>query len=195
MTNPTGTTHHQSSNIYIQALPVTYHGEHYRSTLEADWAATFDMWGWFHLHEPIAVQANGYGYLIDFELPHQRVWAEVKGPHGIGVEKTYVIAEHFGANYCTGGPPGDPFDLGRPLIVILEPSHGGGARWRAAHPDQQIVITLCGECGQYAFMDWNGLWACRYGCHNEGLNKFWYLPGGGLFESGELPFARSWAGP
>lgn len=179
----------------IHALPVTYRSVRFRSSLEADWAATFDAWGWFWLPEPIAVRVGNNGYLIDFELPHQRVWCEVKGPHNIGIQKTYAVAEHFGANQGAEGPEGDPYDLRRPLIVILEAS-SLGARWRAARPDQHIVIANCGECGQSAFMDYNGIWACRYGCRNNGQNKFWRQPGSlGYFESGEPSFVRSWTGP
>src|SRR5664279_4453522 len=99
----------------IPAVPVTYHGVKFRSTLEADWATTFDMLGWHWEYEPIALNlGQGFNYLCDFRLPQQRVWCEAKGPHNARIEKPRALHQAT-----------------EDFVVILRPSGPGGiANWQ-----------------------------------------------------------------
>lgn len=177
----------------IRAVPTIYRGTPFRSTLEADWAATFDAFGWYWQYEPEAIKLGDIYYRLDFYLPHQRIWAEVKGLHNGRIEKAYAVAEHFGANQGAEGPEGDPYDLTRPVVVILRPpGPGETCAWEEAHSDQHLVIALCPECQYYGWMDFNGIWCCRFGCRNGGENKFWTLkPDCGYYRPNELPFVRA----
>lgn len=178
----------------VWALPTTYRDTRFRSTLEADWAATFDAFGegWYWEYEPAAVQVGEISYRPDFHLPEQRVWCEVKGPHGLRVDKPLAVARVFGANQGAEGPDGDPYDLNRPIIVLLRPpGPGETCVWEEANPDQHLVIALCPECDRYGWLDYNGIWVCRYGCRNGGENKFWTLKDHcGYYRPRELPFTR-----
>jgi hypothetical protein len=170
--------------VTITSIPTTYNGVRFRSTLEADWAATFDTLGWYWQYEPVAVEtAGGEPYLCDFHLPTQRVWCEVKGPHNERIEKVRGFHRTLDA---------DPWDIEKPLVVILRPAGPGNvAAWEPVIPDQHIVLATCPECGHHCFMDFNGIWACRRGCRNGGENKFWKLDGGALYWPGELLFTRA----
>jgi hypothetical protein len=168
----------------IAAVPMSYRGTRFRSTLEADWAATFDSLGWHWEYEPIAVQlAGGGAYLCDFHLPTQRVWCEVKGPHDERLDKTHAFYRQLDP---------DPWDIVRPLVVILRAAGPGDvATWHGVSEDQEIVVATCPECQHHCFMDYNGIWACRRGCRNGGENKFWRLDGGALYSSGCIHFSRA----
>ena len=55
----------------------------FRSTLEADWAATLDSLSIGWQYEPEGVQLpSGELHRPDFYLPGIATWLEVKGPHG-----------------------------------------------------------------------------------------------------------------
>ena len=76
----------------IKATPCWYAGVRFASTLEADWAATFDTWDWYWQYEPLAIDLpSGATYRPDFRLPDQRVWAEVKGPHNERLTKVVEL--------------------------------------------------------------------------------------------------------
>lgn len=168
----------------IKPIPMEYRGTRFRSTLEADWAATFDSLDWYWQYEPMAVEvATGQAYLCDFHLPTQRVWCEVKGPHDERIDKTRSF-------YGTLEP--DPWEITRPLVVILRPAGPGeAATWHGVRDDQDIVIVRCPECEHWGFMDYDGAWGCRRYCRNGGENKFWTLPGGALYRPGDLRFTRA----
>jgi hypothetical protein len=69
-----------------------YRGVHFRSTLEADWAATLDSLGITWQYEPEAYQTPEGVYSPDFWIPAQKVWLEVKGPHGDRTDKAEAFA-------------------------------------------------------------------------------------------------------
>lgn len=78
----------------IRAVPRTYRNVKFRSTLEADWAATLDALGIAWQYEPEAVQLpSGVLYRPDFYLPECTTWLEVKGPHNDRIEKTHELGE------------------------------------------------------------------------------------------------------
>lgn len=174
----------------IKAIPTVYRGITFASSLEADWAATFDFFGWTWQYEPVGVQLDdGQWYRPDFYLPTQRVWAEVKGPHNERIDKPAVLQSTL---------PGDAFEWDADLVVVLRPplpGWGGGGEvmiWADAAEGQDIVIVRCPECGHDGFMDLNGIWSCRR--HMRVVpepNKFWTAPGGALFRPGDLAFHRA----
>lgn len=171
----------------IEAVPKVYRGTRFRSTLEADWAATFDHYGWLWEYEPVAVKLpDGTGYRPDFWLPAHRVWAEVKGPHNERIKKPQQLQR---AVYVEGEEWSWSSDL---VVVLRPPGPGEMATWEGALPEQDIVIAHCPECLGYSFMDHNGLWSCRRHIRTHAEpNKFWTEPGGCLYWPGELPFIRT----
>lgn len=162
----------------IKAIPMVYNGIRYRSTLEADWAATMDYYGMHHCYEPVAVETSVGPYLPDFWLPAQRVFLEVKGPHNERLDKAEAL--------------GRDADWGQvdPLVVIARPSVNGAADWHGVNGTNPVFV-LCPECRHYGFMDHNAWWRCPRACRNGGNNKFWYLPGGGLWWPREIRFERA----
>jgi hypothetical protein len=176
--------------VTIKAIPTGYRGITFASSLEADWAATFDFYGWTWQYEPVGVQLeDGQWYRPDFYLPTQRVWAEVKGPHNERIDKPTVLQSSL---------PGDAFEWDADLVVILRPPQAGwgGAGetmiWADVEEAQDIVIVRCPECLHYGFMDMNGIWSCRRHMRvRPEPNKFWTEPEGDLFRPGELPFTRA----
>lgn len=169
----------------IKALPTWYEGVRFASTLEADWAATFDSWGWYWQYEPVAIQLpSGEPYRPDFYLEAQRVWPEVKGPHNERIAKPAELQEAVGY---------DEWAWASELVVVLRPpGPGDTADWQGVRGDQDIVIVRCPECDRYGFMDFAGYWTCRYHLRvQREPNKFWLAPGGGLYRPGELMFTRA----
>jgi hypothetical protein len=139
----------------INAVPTIYRGTRFRSTLEADWAATFDSMGWYWQYEPEAVRLrSGEFYRPDFYLPATRVWCEVKGPHNERLDKAIELQETL--NY-------DAYSWETALVVILRaPGPGDVAVWHGTNALQDIVLVRCSECDHYCFMDYDGIWACRH---------------------------------
>lgn len=169
----------------IRTVRTRYAGTWFASTLEADWAATFDTWHWYWQYEPLAVRLRGGGsYRADFYLPSQRVWAEVKGPHNERVGKPAELQDTLGY---------DEWEWATDLVVVLRPpGPGDTACWEGTRDDQDIVLVRCPECEHLAFMDYTGAWLCRrHPRVRKEPNKFWTAPGGALYRSGELPFTRA----
>ncbi|SET51209.1 PDDEXK family nuclease [Nonomuraea wenchangensis] len=128
----------------IRAVPLTYNGTTYRSTLEADWAATFDTLGWYYEYEPWAVDlGGGVRYLADFRLPGQNVWCEVKGGHNQRLHKTRQFHKAVAA----------PDEPGGELVVILRAAGepGRSANWHAVAGDYRIAIGQCEVCEEWCF--------------------------------------------
>jgi hypothetical protein len=167
----------------IAAIPTEYRGVRFRSTLEANWAATFDSLDWHWSYEPVAVRVGGHNYLCDFYLPTMRVWCEVKGPHDERLNKTRAL-------HAALEP--DPWNSGQPIVVILRPPGPGDvAIWESLDPGQDLIITVCPDCQYHCFMDTEGIWQCRRCYYGNGLthdNKFWRKE---FYRSGELPFVRA----
>lgn len=78
----------------VRAVPQTYRGTRFRSTLEADWAATLDALNIAWQYEPEAVELpSGEFYRPDFYLPQCTTWLEVKGPHDDRLHKAMELGE------------------------------------------------------------------------------------------------------
>jgi hypothetical protein len=171
--------------IMITPIPVTYSGIRFRSTLEADWAATLDSLGIEWQYEPEGVQLpSGSMYRPDFYLPRIATWLEVKGPAGDRLGKTRELAEAV-AHYpeCTGRcenawdlsqlPPEceywwDPYQL---VVVGLAPVRGVVTSWLidlSAHDDDQenrTALVKCHDCGAWWWCG-SGAFGCR--AHRRG---------------------------
>lgn len=78
----------------IRAVPRSYRGVRFRSTLEADWAATLTHLDIAWQYEPEAVTLpSGELYRPDFYLPECETWLEVKGPHNDRLDKALELGE------------------------------------------------------------------------------------------------------
>lgn len=156
---------------------MTYEGVEFRSTLEADWAATLDSWG-IHAwsYEPWAVRFdNGTRYLADFYLRALNTWAEVKGPHNERIAKPRMLHEALEEDLLERFAP--------TLVVVLRPSERGCAIWEGVTPDQTILLRNCSGCDHWSFYDAAGDWRCRI-CRQESKPALDYRPG-------EVPFERA----
>lgn len=150
--------------LNIKAVPLLYNGTTYRSTLEADWAATFDALGWYYEYEPWAVDlGDGVRYLADFHLPAQNVWCEVKGGHNERMHKARQFRRALS----------DPDKPGGELLVVLraagEPARS--ANWHCiTGAYRSITVNQCGICDQWCFTQLlvDG-WFCRHCQAPEGL--------------------------
>lgn len=148
----------------IRAVPLKYSGTTYRSTLEADWAATFNSLGWYFEYEPWAVDlGNGDKYLADFHLPAQNVWCEVKGGHNERLDKTRKFRRAVAA----------PDEPGGELVVLLRAAGepGRSANWQCVTGAyRSITINQCEICEQWCFTQYavDG-WFCRHCQAPDGL--------------------------
>lgn len=100
------------------AIPTPYRGIPFRSRLEANYAATFDRLGiaWDYEQEGFTL-TNGVNYLPDFHLPELNTWVEVKGGHGLGVEKFEWFARDLWNAWDPYGDK-DPTDPDAPHCIL-----------------------------------------------------------------------------
>lgn len=156
----------------IKAVPLSYKGIKFRSSLEADWAATFDAVGIYWNYEPMALQLpSGQFYLPDFFLPTLHTWAEVKGPHWERIDKAIELRDTLRVD-------ADWPDWHRHVhVVILEAAGpGDAASWRAPDETRAVWFTDCGGCHHFTWVEEDGhCW--RVGCrHQGGGNHPLYYP-------------------
>ena len=84
----------------LKPIPTLYAGCHFRSRLEANFAATFDHLGVVWDYEPEGFElSDGTKYLPDFHLPALDTWVEVKGAHGQRVDKFEQFAADLWNNH------------------------------------------------------------------------------------------------
>jgi len=183
----------------VTSIPTIYAGVEFRSTLEADWAATLDSLGIVWQYEPEAVRLpSGVSYRPDFYLPRIATWLEVKGPHMQRIRKTEELAEtvfHFPD--CSGrGEYIEGFGEGLccrgeyQLVVVGLAPERGLITWQLLHEyssdHYDHFLTRCPRCDEWWWMSCLGAFGCRahrrFGSGDENL--------GG--ETGEdLPFVRA----
>lgn len=138
----------------IKAVPLTYKGITFRSTLEADWARTFDTLGIYWNYEPVALQLpSGQLYRPDFYFPTMRTWAEVKGPHWERIDKAVELDATLNV---VGIGWWDPIHV----IVLEAGGPGDAACWRGPGDDRVIRLVECGEAqNRFTWYD-SKCWLC-----------------------------------
>lgn len=194
------------SGNQLLAVPKSYRGVMFRSTLEADWAATLDSLSIAWQYEPEAVQLpSGERYRCDFYLPEIATWLEVKGPHDERIGKTLELAQtvwHWPD--CQGwgeGPEGHCCATEYQLVVIGRPSLAGSADWELLDLYDGSApgsIHSCGTCGK-CWWQGTGFFSCRahrrYGDGRKDLRAAPYIAASdqsGMWYFGEhLPFQRA----
>lgn len=81
----------------IKAHPTVYAGVHFRSRLEARWAAFFDVVGWEWDYEPVDL----HGWSPDFRVTFPCRHSECSGSHTLLVEvKPYTNIKQFQGHRC-----------------------------------------------------------------------------------------------
>jgi hypothetical protein len=161
----------------VRAVPVTYNGIRFRSTLEADWACTMDHYRIAWQYEPEAFQLpSGVFYRPDFWLPEITTWLEVKGPHRERVEKAEEL------RWAVQTPPewGDAPAASGPYVrkpwrmVVVGGPPDSYNRLNAMMPGASTMLTCCGVCRRW---QWNACFEgeCRW-CNACGDGDLLYRP-------------------
>lgn len=136
----------------VRTVATEYRGVRFASTLEADWAMTFDTLGISWSYEPIALRlSDGQMYRCDFWLPAQRVWCEVKGPHDLRMDKPRKLATDMG---------GDEDDWRAPLVVVCREPIGSDAVIERTDGGEAGFL-VCSRCAHHSIVDLLGAWQCR----------------------------------
>jgi hypothetical protein len=169
----------------LRAVPLTYAGVSFRSTLEADWAATLDALGLTWSYETQGYRLpSGQCYLPDFWIPCRRTWLEVKGPHYERYDKfeefasTLLHQEIFGG--YTSEPPYIPNADEGPAVMDRRNAHlDRHITERLGAPDRHIAllglspmgglatlgpgsqILTCDTCGHYTLSPVDNWITCR----------------------------------
>lgn len=136
----------------VWAVPQTYKGVTFASTLEADWAATFDWYDIAWSYEPVALRlSDGKLYRCDFWLPNQRIWCEVKGPHELRIDKPRTLGADMSC---------DQDDWQAPMVIICRPPERAEA-FVERFDGEPVGFGQCVRCERYTFVDLHGAWQCR----------------------------------
>lgn len=144
----------------IKSHPTDYNGVHFRSRLEARWAAFFDLAGWKWEYEPVDL----FGWSPDFRVEFPCGHSECNGKHVLLVEvKPYFSIDEFSGHQCMAYPYGSnekhtiPADASaafgsNPEITEWEMCHGAGgglecvAGWVR---ESDRLWKIAGEAVQY----------------------------------------------
>lgn len=134
----------------ISSIPTTYAGVRFRSTLEADWAATLDSLGIIWQYEPEAVRLpSGMTYRPDFYLPRIATWLEIKGPHMERVFKAYELAR----------------SVADPVVIGMAPERGC-VTWQLVGAGSEAALVECRNCGAWWWVAVTDGYGCR--AHRRG---------------------------
>lgn len=200
--------------IGIRPIPQIYRKIMFRSTLEADWAATLDHVGISWEYEPEGILLpSGSMYRPDFYLPNITTWLEVKGPHD---ERLTKVRELELATIC---PPScdrlgccDPEDHDGPgcpcmcleghyaqpwrMVVIGRAARpagvpdsrtSGGLRGQVQRPNGSVFTWRCRECLTLQWtrsLETHQCRSCQVLCNEFLLDEGLEFPFG-------VPFARA----
>lgn len=136
----------------IDAKTTLYNGTDFRSTLEANWAATLDRWAIRWEYEPERITLpSGTVYLPDFRLPDLSTWLEVKGTGIPRIEKAIELGETRSNELVIIGHPPKCYDPrrnpqgGRPAWTAV-----GGTAW----------LGRCRSCRRMGWWIRGGCRAC-----------------------------------
>lgn len=199
----------------IKPIRTKYRGITFRSTLEADWAATLDSLriGWQYEPQGLTL-SSGVLYRPDFYLPAIGTWLEVKGPGVPGAEKAIELADAIRCS-CFGSdldndvrvddgqdwflasdlcecrwPGGEKVVIGLPSVPGIDgKSYGHG--YTAWINPRGITLGLtkcrnCDACWWIEVSDNPRTVTCRR-CFSPTRSDEWAL-------SGEVPFMRAKSG-
>lgn len=136
----------------------------FRSTLEADWAATLDYMSVPWTYEPRTLRLpSGNRYVPDFWLPEIRTWLEVKGDGIPGLAKTMELAQEPVCG-CTSGC--DCGERGGVMVVAglsgqyVEEMRCSTMRW--ADPlERGLFLARCPHCDAWFWMCPRVSFRCR----------------------------------
>lgn len=145
----------------IKAIPTDYRGVHFRSRLEAKWAAFFDLVGWRWEYEPIDLD----GYIPDFILPfYEPMLVEVKpevmerdlGKHAARISKSGWKSEAL----ILGAAIFEESSWGQ---IGLSGERGpNGELWFA-----EAILHKCRNCNLTSFYNLTYTFTCRAkGCYD-----------------------------
>ncbi len=140
----------------IAAIPTDYAGVHFRSRLEAKWAAFFDLVGWRWDYEPLDLD----GYVPDYmlSLPAGKVAVEVKPIAWDGTAPDDDIIAGARAKLLAWE--------GEALIVGAFVQERFG-HLRTAGEWSPAFTFRCLDCGAVSFAAEDGSWQCRLnGCYH-----------------------------
>lgn len=151
------------------AQPRRFLWTNFRSTLEADWAATLTHYGIAWQYEPRIIRLpSGATYIPDFWLPRIGTWIEVKGPGIPREEKAEELAETLA---CTCPPPPDPctceWEGGAIVLIGRPPIHPAGThlRFGAAYWSGvrgAAMFTACARCDNHFWIQPRYSLRCRH---------------------------------
>jgi hypothetical protein len=159
------------------ASPVTYRGTDFRSTLEANWAATLDHYGIEWQYEPWVYRApSGERYLPDFWLPAVSTFIEVKGAHMHRAHKPQQLAEGVRTDNVI-------VLLGFDAASVSHSPYSFALKLQWRDPlGYDTRLAQCPRCSGWQWMRAQLSRNCRLcGAFHSGL----------LARSGEMPFSRA----
>jgi len=145
----------------MRAISTMYGGVHFRSRLEARWAAFFDIMGWPWAYEPIDLS----GYIPDFivTFPAGALLVEVKPALYFEELEEHVSKVEQSGWGCevlmVGAKLFDSYD--RSCAGLLGETHGptGEPCWWWG----KGVLFTCGECGERSIHHEDASYHCRNG--------------------------------
>jgi len=159
----------------IKAIPTDYAGVHFRSRLEARWAAFFDRAGWRWSYEP----QDFHGYLPDFALWFRvPVLVEVKPLQWDESDNDESILDGARSKIARSGIKGEVIVLGSRVVTHDDrhplPLHRLGrlmavdATTDEVSPWAWAFAFKCDHCGLRTFANEDESWHCRRtGCYDE----------------------------
>ncbi len=149
-----------------RGIETIYKGYKFRSKLEAQWAAMFDLLEWPWVYEPLDLD----GYIPDFVLnfPKHPLLVEVKPEFQLeGMEKHREKIERSGwtSEYViVGVSPLMLEEYWSPVLGLL--CEYGYLEDEYFWPSAGVFFK-CGKCKHYSVHHAEGSWFCRYsGCYD-----------------------------
>lgn len=173
----------------MEARRIWYDQTWFRSSLEADWAATMHSLSleWLYEPEKFRLPENGW-YLPDFYLPKIGTWIEVKGENVPRVEKARELARlrccHCPTTCICAFPGGEIVLIGQSSTTGYKGERYlryGALRWKDGL-GRTASLFKCRACDSYSWVRFDHR-ACRQCGERVGH--------GHLIGSGEIEFRKA----
>jgi hypothetical protein len=134
----------------IKPIPTKYRDTMFRSTLEADWAATLDWYKIDWQYEPEGLELpSGELYRPDFWLPRIKTYFEVKGLHGERAHKPeelrWAVCCEGDCDHAVAQPGGREFYDPWRMVVVGETA-GNGDQLKSWVPWVSTAFARCEAC-------------------------------------------------